>query len=465
MSHLLSTLHRLTTAAVKLLLSILLSIQGRGQAAIEAQYLATGRLSSLRVTVGKLFAFFLSIISNPEKKQKFIKPVKLQKKVPSVTKKSSTLSVASILALSSSDSKKKKAKSTLSKTSTESSQLAKICSVADVISLPQSSVSDHVKEPPSLHSLAVEGMNFLVCLEGGIGTVSSVRENGDGMKDLMTRHGLPLLSSLMDSSTGDDAHPHLGAGTGAVSDSDVADPSQSNGCDSSDVPQECSQNIFNMDVRDLRLLICLASSPWALPLSSPTTLSSILSLILTSTRRAFLSVDTKEMEDQLMTCSELLLTVLVPFCYTVYPATATQMEVFSEEFSSSSSALSTVVERCAAAQCTEGSDIVDMRTQTGSNAHNTVNKLSGIDLKSLQGVHYWTGYLTGERVDATVCVDSQHVPVMGTSRTSGCVTQSAVASDIISDHLESILDVFVLSPIWGRSAALQVTNCRTIVSI
>lgn len=461
--------HRLITAAVKLLLAILVSIQGRGQAAIEAQYVATGRLSTLRVTIGKLFAFFLAIISNPEEKQKVVKPIKLQKKAPSVTKKSSSLSVESILALSSSDSKKKKAKSAISKTSRESALLAKICCATDVISPPQSS-SDNAEDPPSLHSLAVEGMNFLVCLEGGIGTVSGAcgDRDGKGMKDLMMRHGLPSLSSVIDSCGDDEAHPHthanahegVSAGAGVVLEiADVAEPPKSSGDggDSKNGPLKRSQNIFGMDGRDLRLLICLASSPWGLPLSSPAALSHILSLILTSTKKTLLCGDTKEMEDQLLTGSELLLTVLVPFCYTVYPATAAQTEVFSKDLFNSSSAVSAMVERCSASQCAEGSDNVDVRTQGDSHAHNYMGELSGIEAKALQGVQYWTGYLSGERVDVTACADSQHVPLRGTSRTSGGWAQSAVMSDIVTDQLENIVDVFVLSPIWSRSTALQVT--------
>lgn len=468
--------HRLTTAVVKLLLAILVSIQGRGQAAIEAQYVATGRLSTLRVTIGRLFAFFLAIISNPEKKQKVVKPIKLQKKAPSVTKKFSSLSIESILALSSSDGKKKKAKSAISKTSRESPLLAKICSATDVISPPRSS-SDNVEDPPSLHSLAVEGMNFLVRLEGGIGTVSGAcgARDGKGMKDLMMRHGLPLLSSAIDSCAEDVAHPHAhahegvsasasasaGAGAGVVLEiADVAEPPKSSGDggDSNGGLLKHSQNIFDMDGRDLRLLISLASSPWGLPLSSPAALSHILSLILTSTKKTFLSGDTKEMEDQLLTCSELLMTVLVPFCYTAYPATAAQTEVFSKDLFNSSSAVSAMVERCSASQCTEGSDNVDVRTQGDSHAHNYMGELSGIEAKALQGVQYWTGYLSGERVDVTACADSQHVPLRGTSRTSGGWAQSAVMSDIVTDHLENIVDVFVLSPIWSRSTALQVRS-------
>ena len=44
---------------------ILKSVQGRGLPVIEAQYKATGRLTSLNYSITKLFRFFISILSNP----------------------------------------------------------------------------------------------------------------------------------------------------------------------------------------------------------------------------------------------------------------------------------------------------------------------------------------------------------------------------------------------------------------
>ena len=46
------------------LMTLLSSIQNRGQPVVEAQYLSTGRLTSLTYTINKLFKFFLTILSS-----------------------------------------------------------------------------------------------------------------------------------------------------------------------------------------------------------------------------------------------------------------------------------------------------------------------------------------------------------------------------------------------------------------
>lgn len=55
----------LQEAAADVLLTLLECLQGKGKAAVEAHFLNTGRLTSLRTATNKLFRFFLETLTSP----------------------------------------------------------------------------------------------------------------------------------------------------------------------------------------------------------------------------------------------------------------------------------------------------------------------------------------------------------------------------------------------------------------
>jgi hypothetical protein len=54
---------RLVFAASNVVMVLLTAMQGRGKAAVEAQFLATGRLKSLKSAVAKVFRFFMAVLA------------------------------------------------------------------------------------------------------------------------------------------------------------------------------------------------------------------------------------------------------------------------------------------------------------------------------------------------------------------------------------------------------------------
>ena len=386
-------------------------MQGRGQAAVEAQYVATGRLSTLRTTISKLFKFFVSVMSRPSEGKE-----KRRDQNPKATNCS----------------------------------IVREAPEKPLDAVPPSSETDWGKL--SGHGMSIQGLHFIMQLEGGVGA-----PNGDeeGMRGLFGRYGLPLMESLLPSGPHSAAQPRtiiaseslagvdcsIGGGEGA--ECPATHLCKESGTENDQMLAGDSCGTFSeMEESDYRLLCCLVSSPWGLPLLSPRTLHSVMRAVLSSTREALSLSDPALQEAMLIKYGDLLMSILTPLCYLLYPATQQQAQCYPRRLFDSSASLAWFLE----SRESEGADIEDcgpslesIKSIIDSNGSETVNSV------------YWTGLLAGWSAGGSGS------PGRGDSKQS-----VLLSSGVVSEHLGHILACFVESPLWLRSAAMQVGSSDLI---
>lgn len=366
-------------------------MQGRGQAAVEAQYVATGRLSTLRATISKLFKFFMSVMSR-------------------------------------SAEGKEREKDPYSKASNRSitGDALEKCQLSN----PPSSGFDWGKL--SGHGMSIQGLHFIMQLEGGVGASGGGEE---GMKDLFTRYGLPLMKSLLPS--GPRSAVKSRTNTVDLSPAGVDGDSECEGVEDS-AAYLCKESgtFSEMEESDYLLLSCLVSSPWGLPLLSPKTLHSLLGTVLSSTREALsLSVPAAQ-EAMLIKYGDLLMSVLIPLCYMFYPATPQQAQCYPRRLFDSAVSLTRLLEyresfSANAKDCGPSSESIQALIDT--NRSETENSV------------YWPGCIADWSAGGA---DSEY---------RSCGRESILLSSaVVSEHLRDIVACFVVSPVWLRSTAMQV---------
>jgi hypothetical protein len=397
------------------LLTILQSMQGRGQAAVEAQYVATGRLSTLRTTISKLFEFFVSVMSRPAEGK---------------------------------DKERGK----------DANMKASNCSIArDALEKPQINASassgfDWAKL--SGHGMSIQGLHFIMQLEGGVRASDGGEE---GMRGLFTRFGLPLLESLLPSGPHSAAKPRtipasmsligvdssgVEGGCGGVGDSTARHCKESGTEGDQMLVVDTCGTLSGMEESDYRLLCCLVTSPWGLPLLSPKTLHSMLRAVLSSTREALSLSDPVTQEAMLIKYGDLLMSILTPLCYLLYPATPQQAQCYSRRLFDSAASLGWLLEICEsisadAEDC--GPSLESIKAIIDGNGSETANSV------------YWPGCMAGWSAGGADSADRW------------CSTGSIpLSSAVVSELLGDILACFVDCPVWLRSTAMQVSTTELI---
>ena len=394
-------------------MTILESMQGRGQAAVEAQYLATGRLSTLRTTVSKLFKFFLSVMSKPtEDKGK--------------------------------ESNLKALNSTLSSSAREG------------LEKPAGAYPSSTWRKLSGHGMSIQGLHLIMLLEGGVGRSDGGEED---MKGLFVRYGLPLMESLVprivlgatskspaviDSSSSSSSSSSCSSSSRAlvegVEDA-LAHVCTESRHDSGQVGGDSNGTLSEMEESDYHLLCCLASSPWSLPLLCPEFLHPMIQAVLSSTREALSLSDPSMQEGMLIKYLDLLMAVLTPFCYVLYPVTPAQAKCYPTQLFDSTA----LVRRLFLPSESLGDDdaedcgpvLESIKTIVENNGPETANSM------------YWPGCV------ASVKAGGADSGKRGLSEIENILRISAV----ISEHMEGVLELFVDSPVWLRSTAMQVRGC------
>lgn len=304
---------RLIEGALKVITALLSSLQGREQSTLAALYMNTGRLSTLNTAIGKLFKFFITVISAPHITHKTTEStLKILKKINGNSCVSVNLS----------------------------------------------------------YKMSVRGFQYLVELEkdgsgggvGGTGTGTGVGVSDKGMRGLFARHSPQLIESILSINISDNKCKN----TKSINTSHNVDNSNDNDDDddnkidkyndivinenesmnnknkhitrNKNLPknENNNDNIFDtMEDTDFRLLQYLVSAPWGF-LGTPHALNYLINALLINCKKIDFSHNMLEVEEKLLSHADIMISLLVPFSYSLYPPSDNQKIFYPDDLFDSS---------------------------------------------------------------------------------------------------------------------------------
>ena len=259
---------------MKVITALLSSLQGREQSTLAAVYMNTGRLSTLNTAVGKLFKFFITVISAPH--------------------------------------------TTVKTTESTQKNLKKING--------NSSVSVNLS-----YQMSVRGLQFLVELEkdgsgGGVGGTGIGVSDG-GMRGLFARHSPHLIGSILCIYISDDRYKKKKLIDDYNDGNDVVinDNKSMNNNDKHINKnnnllknENNNDNIFDtLEDTDFRLLQYLVSSPWGF-MGTPHALNYLINALLINCKKINFSQNMLEVEEKLISYADVMISLLIPISYSIY---------------------------------------------------------------------------------------------------------------------------------------------------
>ena len=508
------------TASTQVLMTILSSVQNRGQPVIEAQYLSTGRLTNLTYTIKKLFKFFLTILSSNNYEVE--NDVKIQPDdLKSVTKKLIE--------------KNEKEKNIFMKNKINKNRLLKFVPNLNLLPNLNSIGSTNINNF-SCHFLASEGILLLARLENSVhGRI--IYNNNDNnnnnnnnnindkdsdsndkdkdkeshsnninyqiVKELFLKYGSQLLDSLLPKQNkkkvkrtqinkifgdidkgsndkkikindkieddnvchnidncNDNNNDNYGSKNDINHDNNGNNDSNNNdnNNNNSGDDDDNDDTFLDIDDVDFNLIRCLVGSPYNLVEFSTKILSTVIKILLKSTKKVFNRfTDMKIIEGKLYSYSELLLMILIPFNYILYPISNYQLNCYNKLFYNSEDEINEVSNLLKSEISNDNTNFHD------KNIENEINNL--LDLSKTNSSHfncslYWIGNLLNRKIiypntdleDKLLKNDRENKNIKA-EKANG---NSFLISNIFDENIESIFEVFVLNSIWSKSVNLQV---------
>jgi hypothetical protein len=314
---------------LKVLTALLSSLHGRGQATLAAVYMNTGRLASLNTAIGKLFKFFITVISAESTTSKITES---RQKIVKKNNGNSSVSVNSLYEMS-------------------------IRGLQYLVELEKegSGTCTGVGAKAGIEEISARagtGTGAGIATGTGTGTGAGTWVSGGstkGMKELFERHSPLLLESFLpiimhekhkkkstDITNKSDNENDNDDDSDSDNDDNVLHAKERNKSSegsknknenrNKNVRENNRENSFaTMEDRDFCILRFLVSSPWGF-LGTPHALESLLNVILFSCKRMFLNnnQDVLQMEEKLFSYADMMISLLIPFSYFLYQPSDSQ---------------------------------------------------------------------------------------------------------------------------------------------
>ena len=328
---------------MKVLTALLSSLHGRGQATLAAVYMNTGRLASLNTAIGKLFKFFITVISAEHTTAKI---TEFKQKMVNKNNGNSSISVNSSFDMSI------RGLQYLVELENEGGGARTGTCVGVGVGAKAGIEGISARTGTGAVAGIATGTGTGAGTETGAGTgtwagagtwVSS--GSTKGMKELFQRHSPLLLESILPIII-DEKHKKKSTDIANKGnnendndndiDSDYIDTlvRAKERFDSDNKNENRNQNILEnnreisfatMEDTDFRILRFLVSSPWGF-LGTPHVLDSLLNVLLLSCKRMFLNnnQDVLQMEEKLLSYADMMISLLIPFSYFLYPPSDNQ---------------------------------------------------------------------------------------------------------------------------------------------
>ena len=504
---------RLIEGSLKVLTALLSTLQGRGQATLAAVYMNRGRLGTLNAIVGKLFKFFITVISAECNTHKI---TEFKQKMVKKNNGNSSVSVNFSYEMS-------------------------IRGLQYLVDLEKERGGAGTGTGTCIGvgaKAGVEGISAMVGRGTGTGIATGTGTwvssgSTKGMKELFGRHSPPLLQSILPINI-DEKHKKKTRDTTHKSDNEndidsdnddtifhaKAKYDSSEKSKSKNENENKNQNILEnnheisfatMDDTDFRILRFLVSSPWGF-LGTPHALGSLLNVLLLSCKRMFLNdnQDVLQMEEKLLSYADMMISLLTPFSYFLYPPSNTQKIFYPDNLFNSFENWDEIFKHSKK----EKTVAIDAIGESISNLNLNLNFCSGGEdvtiLETIKDLHndsklqsFWPGLLLASYVKQSknLIVDTSNTKTNNNNSDnnnsdnnndySGNTNENNSDSDsnnndnsemngkydsypeyeenkridsllnVISGKVEDILESFLLHSVWLRSTALQV--CLLIV--
>jgi hypothetical protein len=495
---------------LKVLTALLSSLHGRGQATLAAVYMNTGRLSTLNTAIGKLFKFFITVISAEnttpkitESKQKMLKKNKGNSSV--LVNSSYEMSIRGLNYLVELENEGGGAG-----TGTGTCIGIGVGAKAGV---------------EGISARAGTGAGIATGTGTGTGTWVSSRIT-KGMKELFERHSplllesiLPILPIIID-------EKHKKKSTDITNKSDNENDNDNDvdsdnddtsihgkeRYDSNNKIENRNQNFLQnnheisfapMEDTDFRILRFLVSSPWGF-LGTPHALDSLLNVLLLSCKRMFLNnnQDVLQMEEKLLSYADMMISLLLPFSYFLYPPSDNQKLFYPDDLFNSLEEWDEIFKNSKIEKSVAVDDFGQNISNLNLNSGFCMNEEDVTILETIKNIYndsklqsFWPGLLFSSYinrsknsiVNTSTTNNNNNYNYGGNTNISsnnsdnndnnGSEVKSKYNSNpineeekriysllnVISGKLTDILETFLLRSVWLRSTTLQV--CLLIVFV
>ena len=459
---------RLIEGALKVITALLSSLQGREQSTLAAVYMNTGRLSTLNIAIGKLFKFFIAVISAPRT---------TSKNMETITQK---------------NLKKNNGNSSVS---VDFSYKMSIQGLQHLVELEKDGSGGGVGTGVGV---GVGGM--------GTGTGVGVRVSDKGMRGLFARHGPHLIESILSINISDNKYEKKKSVNTSNNNNYDDNYKDDNGNivdnDNDNVMNEnksmkindkhINRNYFNnipenenvivnildtMDDTDFLLLQYLVSSPWGF-LGTPHALNYLINALLINCKKINFSQNMVEVEEKLLSYADIMISLLIPFSYSLYPPSENQKIFYPDDLFNSTEKWGEIFHFFEARKIisidTIKENISNLNIDSDLNA--TKNNEDMNTLEMIKDIYnnsklqlYWPGLQLLSSDNNTL---SQSIANYNESKIHNNINSnrndnnndkykkenSRINSllDIISGKLIDVLEAFLMPSVWLQSTILQV---------
>ena len=516
---------------MKVLAALLSSLRGRGQATLAAVYMNTGRLSTLNTAIGKLFKFFITVISAESTTAKIT-----ESKQKTVYKSNGNSSVA----VNSSYEMSIRGLQYLVELENEGGGAGTGTCMGVGAKDGVEGISSRAGTGAGIATGALTGMGAKEVT--GTGTGAGARTgtgagtgtgrwvssgSTKGMKKLFERHSPLLLESILPIII-DEKHKKKSI--------DITDKSNNDNDDDSDNDSDNDDNVLHtkernnsseesknknrnqnilennreisfatMEDTDFRILRFLVSSPWGF-LGTPHALDSLLNVLLLSCKRMFLNnnQDVLQMEEKLLSYADIMIRLLIPFSYFLYPPSENQKLFYPDNLFNSLENWDEIFKNSKVEKPAAVDDICENILILNLNSDLSMSEEDGTILEAIEDIYndsklqsFWPGLLLSSYIEQSKNLinntsntnnsnnSNNSNDYSGNTNNSNSDSNDNNGNDevksnynsntiyeeekrtnslltVISEKLKDILETFLQRSVWLRSTALQA--CFSIVS-
>ena len=181
-------------------------------------------------------------------------------------------------------------------------------------------------------------------------------------------------------------------------------------------------------------------------------------------KKSFKICDLQKIEEKSKIYHELLMMILIPFNYILYPITKYQYKSYSKTIFNSTYSVNEISKRLNLFLESEKLNFDPDDEYVQENVTN-VREISDINLNQLINSTYWCGFLpikntkkNGKNEFSTL--DNSNYSVNANKNVGGKIKKEddnfSLISSVITSQLESVFSIFIMNPVWSKSVFLQV---------